>query len=244
MQMSLGKFFGTSDVEYVERALVHFARELGDFRDVDVLHAETPGDARGGLARFAQAGRRGRGRDQVLVLRDLEAGEVPAHRAVLERHDFMRNAGVDQRLRADDAARAAGAVHDDQGVRRADQIVRAIREFGAGAVDAAGDADLFVFRQGPAVENHDFLAALDLGLDVGRFHARRLVMMLDIFAERLARHVDAAVDLVTGCGPGGNPARENRDVSIAVAAEHIVCALGQSIVVVDEHHARGAARHQ
>ena len=201
-------FFGTSHVEYKQRALVHLARELGDFRDVDVLDAEALGDARGRFPRFAQSGRRGRRRDQVLVVRHLKAGEVPAHGAVLQCDHAVGNAGVDQRLRADDAARAPGAIDHHEGVGRRDHVVRAEGEFGAGAIDAAGDADFPVFVQRAAVEDHDFFAALDFGLDFGGFHARSLVVVLDEFAERLARDVDAAVDLIGCRGPRVDAARE------------------------------------
>src|SRR6266550_5260550 len=42
-----------------------------------------------------------------------EACEMPAHGAVTQRHDFVRHAGVDERLRADDASGSPSAVDDD-----------------------------------------------------------------------------------------------------------------------------------
>src|SRR4029077_12915525 len=61
----------------------------------------------------------------------LESGEVPPHRAVLQRDDAVRNAGVAQRLAAYDAARAAGAVHHHQRLRVGGEVVNPPGELGS-----------------------------------------------------------------------------------------------------------------
>ena len=122
--------------------------------------------------------------------------------------------------------------------------MRAVSEFCARAIDAAGDADFLVFVERAAVEDDDFFAALDFALDVGRVHARCCVMMFDVFAERLARHVDAAVDLIARGRPGFDAARQYRDVGVAVAQQHVGGALREAVAAVQYDYTRVAARHQ
>jgi hypothetical protein len=52
---------------------------------------------------------------------------------------------------------------------------------------------------------------------VGR-DARRAAGVLDVLAERLARHVDAGEQLVAGLLPGGDAALQTRDVGVAGGA--------------------------
>src|SRR5207244_7708119 len=87
------------------------------------------------------------------------AGELPAHGAVLQRDDAVRDAGIAQRLAADDAARAAGAVDHDERFRIGRDVMHTVRELGAGRIDAAGDAHALVFLEGPRVEDDELLPA-------------------------------------------------------------------------------------
>ena len=126
---------------------------------------------------------------------------MPAHRAVFERDDAVRipaliNDCAPMMLRVRPAQLTTTSVSGER-----NQIVRAKREFGAGAVDAAGDAHLRVFRAAAGCRGSPRFAGIDVRLDFLRRHARRVLVMLDEFAEGLARHVDAAVDLVTGRRP-------------------------------------------
>ena len=73
---------------------------------------------------------------------------------------------------------------------------------------------------------------------------RRAAVVLDMLAERLARHVDAGEQLEAGLLPAGHAAIEDGDVGVAGARQHVGGALCQAVVVVDQHDARGVARHQ
>ncbi len=68
--------------------------------------------------------------------------------------------------------------------------------------------------------------------------------MLDVFAERLARHVDAGEQLETRRCPGGDAAVEDARHRVAVAGQDRGGAFGEAVVVVAQHDARRAARHQ
>ena len=72
----------------------------------------------------------------------------------------------------------------------------------------------------------------------------RAAVVLDEFAERLARHVHAGKSDEAGLLPAGDAALEIRDVAIAGAREDLGRARDQSVIVVDEHDARVLARHQ
>jgi hypothetical protein len=180
----------------------------------------------------------------VPTARQIEPGEVPAHGAVLERDDPVGNAGVDERLRADDRARAAGAVDHDQRVGRGHHVVDPVDELRAGAVGGAGDAHPAVLGERAAVEDDDFLARRDATLHFLRLHARRVLGVLDQLAERLGGHVDAAVDLIAGGFPGRGAALEQRHVGVAMGEQPPRGHFGQAFVTVDHDHAGGASRHQ
>ena len=102
----------------------------------------------------------GRRRDALGATLDREARELPSHGSVLQRHHGVRDAGVAQRLTADDAARAPGAVHNDQRVWARWQIVDAPDQLRARHVDAAGNIHAVVFLERTRVHDDDFLQLL------------------------------------------------------------------------------------
>ena len=74
--------------------------------------------------------------------------------------------------------------------------------------------------------------------------ARRVAGVLDVLAERLARHVDAGEQLEAGLLPGGDAALQIRHVGVAGGGEDFGRALDQAVAVVAQHDAGVAARHQ
>ena len=98
---------------------------------------------------WPRRGRRARrpARARALPLSQAKPGERPAHGAVAQRHHLVRHAGVDQRLRADDAARAAGAIDHDQRVGRGRDVVDAQHQLGARHVDGGRDRDALDIRR-------------------------------------------------------------------------------------------------
>ena len=125
---------------------------------------------------------------------------------------LLRKAGVDQRLRADDAAGAAAAIDDDRGVGRRRQIGKAIDQLGARHADRGRDAVVVVLLVGAAVEDRDVGAAVDQLLQLGRGDPRRAGLVLDHLGERLAGHMDAAIEAIAGGLPGGDAALQHRDI--------------------------------
>ena len=78
-----------------------------------------------------------------------------------------------------------------------------------------------------------------LGADRGR-----AARVLDEFAERLARHVDAGEQFEAGRGPGGGAAVEKAEIVIAGGGEHRGGARAEAVIVVDQHDAGIITRHQ
>ena len=131
---------------------------------------------------------------------------MPAHRAVAQRHHLVRQAGVDQRLRADDAAGAAGAIDHHQRVGRRRDVADAQHQLGARHVGGARDRDALEFVERAAVDHHHVGAAAHQAVELLGGNARRVAGVLDVLAERLARHVDAGEQLEAGLLPGGDAA--------------------------------------
>ena len=145
---------------------------------------------RGGL-RLRQTCRRRRGGHTRRAAFAFVAGQLPAHGAVLERDHRIGNAGIAQRLAADDAARASGAVDHHKRIWIGRQLVHPINQFGARYVDAAGNVHTVEFVERARIEDHHLAPGLGEPANLVRRHARRVEVVLDEFAERLGRHVDA-----------------------------------------------------
>ncbi len=169
---------------------------------------------------------------------------MPAHGAVTQRDDAIRYPGIDQRLGTDDTARAAGAVHDDERIRGWGQVVYAVDQLTAWYTDAAGDIHVLVFLHRPAVQYHQFLARIELGLQLLGRKRGRSVLMLDEFAKGLARHIDTAEELIAGLGPGLGSPFEYGYLAVAQPSEARGCPLRQAFAAVAKHRTRGAPGDQ
>ncbi|KAG1444830.1 hypothetical protein G6F57_017719 [Rhizopus arrhizus] len=122
-------FLAGAHVELVERTRRLLRLERRERRRVDIPDA---GALRHVAGLFARSGQRGFARlrqGRLAAIGQFPARQQPFHRAVAQGGDTVRNAGVDQRLRADDAAGAAGAVdhHKGLGIRR--QLADAVDQF-------------------------------------------------------------------------------------------------------------------
>ena len=104
-----------------------------------------------------------------------EACQRPALRTVLQRVDRVGDAEVDEDLRPDDGACAAGAVDDDLGLRVGGDVADAQHQFAVGAADPARDVHFAVFREGAAVDDDEVLARALHGLQLLRGDAGRVL---------------------------------------------------------------------
>ena len=86
-----------------------------------------------------------------------------------------------------------------------------------GTLVAVGIETRWIFVERPAVEHHHVGAAAHQAVELLGADARRAAVVLDEFAERLARHVDAGEQLEAGLLPGRDAAVEIGEVGVAGA---------------------------
>ena len=149
-------------------------------------------------------------------------GESPADRAVSQRHYLVRNAGVDERLGADDRPGASGAIHDDRciGIRRGASGAK--HEFRAGHADRAGNVHGRVLVEPPDIEDRDVGVARDQCRNVVGGQRRRVAAGLDQFAKGLGVGVHVLKNFVAGFPPSAQPAVELTNVGVAQCLEVIL----------------------
>src|SRR5690606_9151817 len=149
---------------------------------------------------------------------ELEAGHRPGHRAILQCVDRVLHPHADEYVGAEDAAGAAGAVHDDRRVLvlwRVDQRADADRQFRPRDIERAGHVGTLVLLASARVEDQDALAALLPLDDLLWRQVRRLALDGHLFAVVLAGHVGAVVGAPPGRGPGFQAAVQETNILIA-----------------------------
>ena len=211
-------FLGRAHVEHIKGAPVRFGSPGCERRPVYPGNPAALGYPGRRLDRRPPPGLGNVGRPPRRTVHDLEAGQVPGHRTVLQRHDPIAEAGVAQRLRPDNAAGAAAAVDDHHRLGRRHHIGEAVDQLRARHADRGRDAVVVVLLVGPAVEDRDVGAAVDQRLQIGRRYPRRPGLVLDDLGKRLARHVNAAVEAIPGRLPSRDAAVQHRDISVAERA--------------------------
>ena len=169
---------------------------------------------------------------------------MPGHGAVLQGHDLVAHAGVDQRLRADDAARATAAIDDDRGIGRRHEIGEAIDQLRAGHADRGRNAVVVILLVRAAVVDRDVGLAIDQRLQILNGDPGRARLVLDHFGKRLAGHVHAAIDAEARRLPRGDAAVEPGDVVIAERGHPFRGARRQSLAVIAPDDACTAPRHE
>ena len=94
------------------------------------------------------------------------------------------------------------------GVGRGRDVVHAQHQFGARHIDAGGIETARIFVERPAVEHHHVGAGAHQRVELVGADAGRAAVVLDEFAERLARHVHAGERDQAGFFPGRDAAIE------------------------------------
>jgi hypothetical protein len=162
-------------------------------------------------------------------------GQLPAHRAVLERDDRVRQAHAAKRFRADEAARAAAAVDDDRDVGIWREVGDTQHQLGARNAPRAGDAAARILFRRPRVDNDHPLATIDACLQLRTRDLGRAVLVQRLLAEHLARHVETLHHPSAARAPRDETAVEDAHVAIAHLRERLGRKRGDaSVLVVDD----------
>ncbi|MOA00750.1 hypothetical protein D3C78_1201230 [compost metagenome] len=151
--MAGGVFLGSAYVEQVG-CTCGVVLPLAQPGGIDACHVGTVGHGAGAdgclftglLADFTETPR--------LAVLQLLAGEGPADGAVAQRGYRVGDAGIYQRLRADQAAGTPGAVDDHPRGRIRRQFGDAQHQLSAGHADPAGDAHVLIFVEAAGIQHH------------------------------------------------------------------------------------------
>ena len=233
-----------ADVEDEERTPAGFRTPSVEGGAVDGPHVEALRDPRRRRAGLLEPHGGRPCRMLRLALGEREPREVPCHGAVSEADHAVGHAGVDDRLRADDAPGPARAVHDDGGVRRRDRVVHAVGELGAGAAYSTRNAEVGELGRRPAVQNDDIVAGREHRVELLGGDRGRAELVLDHLPERLARDVDAADQREAGRRPGIDAAFQHGDGGVAEVPEPVCGPFRLAGPCVAHHDGRGVARYE
>ena len=160
--------------------------------------------------------------------------ERPADRAVAQRHHLVGDAGVDQRLGADDRAGAAGAIDDNGGLRIRRSAARAQHQLGARYADRARDVHGGVFVEAADIEDLNVGAISDQGADFLGGQRRRVAAMLHQLAKGLGIGIDVLEQFITGLFPALQPAIELADIGVAQGFQTIRSLRHEAFTVIVE----------
>ena len=163
-------------------------------------------------------------------------GQGPANGAVAQGRHRVGDAGVDQRLRADDAAGAAGAVDDDARGRVRCQLPGAQHQFGARYADAGGNAHGLVFIEAPGIEHYHVGVVVEQCLDFLCRKRRRVALAFHQFAEGFAWHIDVDEQLATGVAPTVQSVFKQADIEVAQVLQALSGDARQTFAIVVDGH--------
>src|SRR5215470_10656119 len=110
---------------------------------------------------------------------------------------------------------AVGAIDHHERVRRRYVLEEPVKELAARTIDRARDVHDRELAERPRVENDEVVGAVDHRGKLPRIDMRSAGAMLDELPERLAGHVDAGEQLVSGLRPGGHATMEHCDAPVA-----------------------------
>ena len=174
----------------------------------------------------------------------VQPGEAPALGPAGQRHHPVGNPGIDQRLRADDAAGAPGAGDDDQGLGRRDEIGKTMNQLRAGAGEGARHVKPRIFIERAAVEDGDLLPRAPQPVELLGRDRRGGEFVLDDLGKSLARDIGAGKQPI----PSGRPRRgttlQHMDIVVAEAFEPACRPLGHAVSLIKEDDPTRAPRHQ
>ena len=176
---------------------------------------------------------------------EAEARQRPTLRAVLECDHRIGHTEINERLGADDGARAARTVDDDLGVGIRRDVADAQHQLPVRAADAARDVHFVIFGEGAPVDDHEVFAGTTHGLQLQGGDARGVTLVLDKLAEGLARDVDAFIERVAGALPSRRPAGQDVHAMVAQCLRPLGGPLGDRVLAaIAKHHPDTPVRHE
>ena len=131
---------------------------VGESCMIDRAYLEPLRDTDGGFAGRGQTLSRSFPRRALHAVLESMAGEVPTHGAVTQRDHRVFDAGIYQRLGADNAPGAPGAIDDHQSIGGRRDIVNAIRKLRSWHANTGGNITRVVLDHRTTVENDHVLA--------------------------------------------------------------------------------------
>ena len=168
---------------------------------------------------FARPSARGRGQVHAVgAALELEPGQEPAGRPVAQAQDIGQRHPLEH-ARADDAARAPGAVHHHGGAGvLAHEVVDAQGELAPGRAAAPGDAEAPVLLRRARVDDEELVAAALAARQLVRVDGGHVVLHLHLLAEVLAGHVHAPLGGMVEAGPAIDAALQHRHAACSPCA--------------------------
>ena len=172
-------------------------------------------------------------------------GQQPADGAIAQCRHRVGDAGIHERLRADDAARASRAIDDDLRGRVRCQLADAQHQLGTRHARRRGDAHGLKLFIAARIDDHHVAPGIKQRLDFLRAERRRVAVCLHVFAKGFARHVHVLEHFAAGCAPAIEFAFEQVHARIAEFSQLGRRARGEvhAIVHAVQHDQRIAARN-
>ena len=232
---------GQAHVVLIQRA-GGIGAQVVQFLRADVFHTGAIGHLARLRAGLVGQGTLGRGRAALLPGFQRLPRQRPADRAIAQRIDPVGQTRIDQRLRADDRARAPGAIDDDRGIRVRRHRARAQHQFRAGGGHTARNAHRGIFIEPPRVENGNVGLLVDQRLHIGRGQAGRVAAMLDQFAKRLGVAVHILEQFKPRLAPTGQTARQRINLREPQIAQLRQRRCDKRLAIIIDHHAHILAR--
>ena len=213
-QVAGGIFLGRAHVQLVERAVRGF--QLGNVGQGNAGHVGTFRHG-AGISLGLRAGLCGHGFRVPTVDAVVQhlIGQQPADGAIAQRRHRVGNAGIHERLRADDAARAPGTVDDDLRGRVRRQFTDAQHKLRPRHAGRSGDAHGLEFVIAARIDDHHVALGIEQRLDFLRAERRRVALCLHVFAKGFAGHVHVLEDLAASRTPAIQTTFEQIDTRVA-----------------------------
>src|SRR5487761_2651178 len=154
---------------------------------------------------------------------EFETCQRPADRAVSKRRDWVLVSSVPERLRAEDAPRPAGTVHDDLRLWARGQCVDAKDQLASGNADRARDAHCLVLLEATGVDDHEVASIGKCPIEIERGDRWRVARRGDQLTKGLAGGVDVAKEFISRLAPCVETSCQDADVEIPKCSQPLAC---------------------